>query len=78
MVDWINEKVKVIMVKITEKLPRLEGNGWNVVKFHGLLHLASDVRSFGSPMQFHASRPEHNHKHFCKQPGRRVQMTHKD
>ena len=49
-----------------------------MVKFHGLLHLASDVKNFGSPMQFHASRPEHNHKHFCKQPGRRVQMTHKD
>ena len=33
-------------------MPRKEGNGWAIQKTHELLHVAIDVKNFGSPKNF--------------------------
>jgi hypothetical protein len=39
-------------------IPREEGNGWHIQKFHELLHVPIDVMNFGSPNNFDTGRFE--------------------
>jgi hypothetical protein len=59
------------MVKI--RLPRNEGNGWRIQKFHEMLHVPDDIVRFGSPRNTDAGPGERSLKHFAKRPARTSQ-----
>jgi hypothetical protein len=44
--------IQQMLKKIKEVLPREEGNGWKIQKFHELLHIPYDISNFGSPKNF--------------------------
>jgi len=72
------DKHKAMLEAIKTKVPRVDGTGWNFSKFHGVLHLASEMLDLGSVLMFDASRCESFHGPFCKAPARLCQMTHKN
>ena len=44
--------IRTMIREIKTVIPRTEGNGWNLQKFHELLHIPVDVMNFGSPKNF--------------------------
>ena len=72
----VQHAMRVMLLKIKTQLPRLDGMGWKISKFHELLHLVEDMHRYGSPVNTSASSPEHNHLHFAKRPGRRAHKDH--
>ena len=72
----VQHAMRLMLLKIRTQLPRYEGMGWKISKFHELLHLVKDMRRYGSPVNTSASSPEHNHLYFAKRPGRRAQKDH--
>ena len=46
---------------ILKYLPREEGNGWKVLKFHEIEHMVRFIREFGVPCGYNAPRPEEHH-----------------
>ena len=54
-------------------LPRIEGNGWKLSKYHEMIHVVRFINEFGALRGYNASRPEEHHKKHAKQPGRRSQ-----
>ena len=41
---------------------RTEGMGWKLIKFHGILHMAEDIKMFGVPMVVDTGASEGHHK----------------
>jgi hypothetical protein len=63
-----------LMAMITTYLPREQGHGWKVSKFHEMLHVVRLMQEFGASRGYNASRPEEHHKVHAKNPGRRSQI----
>ena len=55
-------------------LPRNEGNGWNVQKFHDMFHLIHDMIRYGSHMNFDSGTGEKFHKFNAKMPAATAQL----
>ena len=53
-----------------------EKQGWNISKFHELLHVPRLITLFGAPSNFDSGPCERMHKEVAKQPGRRSQKRH--
>lgn len=68
--------IKILMRQIKERFPKVTKMGWKTDTFHAPLHLVDDMVRFGAPCNFSAERPEHNHKYFSKNPGRRARKKH--
>jgi hypothetical protein len=65
--------IKNLMHQIVTNLPRNEGSGWKLSKFHELLHIPRFMQAFGATKSYNAARPEAHHKQHAKVPGRRSQ-----
>ena len=74
--DCFQNNMRLLMLQIKTFVPREEGNGWNLQKFHELLHLAKNIDSYGSPLNFDAGIEEKGLKDWVKQHTRTVQ--HRD
>jgi len=61
-----------LLTMVKTRLPRA-GNGWNLQKFHDLMHLTDDMIRFGSPRNTDAGCGERSLKVFAKQPARTAQ-----
>ena len=48
----LTESIRMMLNKVKNTLPRTEGNGWKIQKFHELMHIPTDVCNFGSPKNF--------------------------
>ena len=48
----ILSSVRAMLSLLKTRLPRKEGHGWKIQKFHELLHVPIDVKNFGSPKMF--------------------------
>jgi hypothetical protein len=47
-----SNSLKNMMDMVKRVLPRNEGNGWDVQKFHEMFHLIHDMTRYGAPMNF--------------------------
>jgi hypothetical protein len=68
--------VRGLLADLKKVLPRTEGNGWKLSKFHEHLHLVYFITEFGSPRNFHAGRSENHHINVCKKPAETAQKRH--
>lgn len=64
--------IRSYMAKVTQYLPREEGNGWKLYKFHQLLHIVPNILKHGSCLNSDSSTPENLGKEFGKDPARRT------
>jgi len=39
--------IRIMMGEIKKNAPREDMNGWRLLKFHDLLHVASDIKNYG-------------------------------
>ena len=62
---WDNS-VRILLEILKSCLPRLDGNGWHLQKFHDIIHLVEGIRYFGNPMNFEASLGESGLKFWAK------------
>ena len=67
------EAIVRLLKLITNNLPRQQGHGWKVSKFHEMTHVVRLMEAFGASRGYNASRPEEHHKVHAKNPGRRSQ-----
>jgi hypothetical protein len=58
--------IRALLDMIRQRLPRNEGNGWQLQKYHELLHLADDISRFGAPRNTDAGPGERSLKFFAK------------
>ena len=58
---------------IKKGVPRSDGNGWKLSKFHEMLHLPDNMVSFGAIPNFMAESPEMFLKFTVKKAGKRAQ-----
>ena len=65
-----------LLAELSKVLPRTEGLGWNIPKFHEHLHLAHFINEFGTPRNFYAGRAENHHIDVCKKPAQTAQRRH--
>jgi hypothetical protein len=72
-VEYIKESIKDMMKMILQILPRKDGHGWNIQKFHELLHIAEDIKWFGSPKNFDTGIMENRLIHVGKQHAKSIQ-----
>ena len=70
----ISKKLREFMAKVVHHMPRDEGNGWHLQKFHGLLHLVKDLDLFRHERNFDASAGEAMLRFFVKFIGATCQM----
>jgi len=57
--------------------PRLNGNQWNVPKFHKQLHVAYNIHEWGAHSNIHTGPIENNHIHHSKKPSKFTQKRKK-
>ena len=50
--EKLHASIVEMLVMIRRYLPRTDGQGWKIQKFHEHLHIANDVDMFGSPKHF--------------------------
>ena len=68
--------IRVLLNMILERLPRVDGNGWCIPKFHELLHILLDMLRFGAAINFCAQHVEGFLKITAKKVGKRAQKRH--
>jgi len=56
------QKLRYLMYLIKSIGNRQEGNGWKLIKFHGIVHMADDILKFGVPGNFDTGPMEAEHK----------------
>jgi hypothetical protein len=64
----MRRSVCVMLKTLKEFIPRLDGNGWKLQKFHEHLHVVDDISRFGSPRNTDAGSGERSLKYFAKRP----------
>eukprot|EP00978_Attheya_sp_CCMP212_P004525 scaffold9861_cov37-Attheya_sp.AAC.1 len=74
MATTASNSIKNMMDMVKTVLPRKEGNGWNVQKFHEMFHLIHDMTRYGSPMNFDLGTSEKFHKFNAKMPATTAQL----
>ena len=72
-IKQMKRALSIMLNKIKLWVPRLDGMGWNIQKFHDISHLIDDMARYGSPSNFDAGQGERSLKHFAKHPGRTSQ-----
>ena len=65
--------IREMLSSIITLWPRVEGQGWNIAKFHEQLHVPEDITENGPPKGSHSGPVEHNHIHTVKRPSKRTQ-----
>ena len=55
-------KNKFIMRLLKRIADRTKGMGWNIVKFHNILHIWEDILMFGVPLEYDTGSAESGHK----------------
>lgn len=64
----------VAMLRLVKaRLPRIDGNGWKLQKFHELLHLPRDMLMYGSPANYDTAPGEHMLIQYAKDPSKNTQ-----
>lgn len=64
--------IRKYMQNLKSNLPRKEGNGWKLIKFHQLLHIVPNILKHGSSLNTDSSIPEGLGKDFAKELARRT------
>lgn len=64
--------IRKYMQNLKNHLPRQEGNGWKLIKFHQLLHIVPNILKHGSSLNTDSSIPEGFGKDFAKELARRT------
>ena len=67
------EAIATLLSETAIHFDRSSGQGWSIPKFHELLHIANNIRLWGSHQNIHSGPQEHNHIANIKQPARRTQ-----
>ena len=62
----LGDAVRTMIETATTRLPRKQGNGWNLQKVHEMFHLDYFMDQFGSPLNWDASTGERNLKEKAK------------
>ena len=70
----LKERIKETMERILNTVPRTEGHGWKISKFHGLLHIPETMIKYGRPGNYDAGVGEKNLKTQAMLPARTAQM----
>ncbi len=61
-VERAERKHRYIMYLLRKVAPRGEGMGWKIIKFHGITHMADDIKFFGVPSNVDTESDEAGHK----------------
>ncbi len=72
-IDDIRHSIATLLDMVKSRFPRNVGNGWDLQKFHELLHVPDDIFRFGSPRNTDAGPGERSLKDFAKKPARTSQ-----
>ena len=72
--DSISGSIKKLLAMVRFFTPRKKGNGWNLQKFHDLLHIATDMLRFGPPGNYDAGPHESGLRYWAKLPAVTSQM----
>ena len=68
------ESIDTMIQNMVTNTPRMEGNGWCIIKLHDLRHICQQINKFGSPMNWDSSTGERNLKEHAKNPAKTAQM----
>ena len=71
--DDAKHAIATLLSETVVHFDRSSGQGWSIPKFHELLHIANNIRLWGSHQNIHSGPQEHNHIANIKQPARRTQ-----
>ncbi len=69
----IQKTISEMLEMVKDKIPQDICNGWELQKFHDLLHVSRVMFMFGCPQNWDASLGEHNLIDFANQPAWRTQ-----
>ena len=61
-VKKLKKKHQYVMYLIKKVCRRSKGMGFNIIKFHGILHMFHDILMFGVPMNYDSGSNESGHK----------------
>ena len=64
--------IGVVIDMAKEYIPREEGNRWDLLNLHALLHYPRDISRYGPPNEYTTWFMEAGHKHHVKLPGKTV------
>lgn len=76
------ESIRSLMKLICDECPRIkkdgqiDGNGWDIPKMHGQLHIPVQISAGGSPINTDTFAGEHNHIPLAKNVARTAQKKH--
>ncbi len=76
--EKVQDSIQTMMTVVKKILPRTDGHGWKVQKFHEMLHVPHNVQRFGSPQNYDASGGERSLKYWAKQPSNTAQKRGAD
>ena len=65
---YLRVQVQELLSMIVNRIPREEGHGWALQKFHELLHIPHEMTMFGSPSNWDAGPGESSLKYWAKMP----------
>lgn len=69
----VKASIQTLLKMIKERLPRFQGNGWKIQKFHEMLHLPRDMHAFGSPANYDTGPCENALIYFAKMAAKTAQ-----
>ena len=74
-VIYTQEEIAKVLQSLQHFPPRkINSNGYNIPKMHGMTKMQEYMRLFGSGINFYAGSGESAHKHFIKISGQRTQQ----
>ena len=59
--DDAKHAIATLLSETVVHFDRSSGQGWSIPKFHELLHIANNIRLWGSHQNIHSGPQEHNH-----------------
>ena len=65
-IEKIDKSVRRMLAMVKVYVPRKKGMHWCIQKFHDMLHLAEDIRRFGSPKNYDAGPLESSLRFWAK------------
>ena len=71
----VEKFIPLLLAQMHRAFPRTSGDGTNLLKNHLPLHLAEDIRRFGSPKNVDSGIGESVHKTSAKKTGQRTNMS---
>jgi hypothetical protein len=70
------KRLRHVLNTIKLYTPRVDGDGWNLPKFHEMLHCIYYTLKFGVPSQFNCACNEHHHTEISKETAARTSFIH--